>query len=521
MWEKSGKWRAACAVALCGPASAAENRGMRPGITSKLFGAILLTNIVMAVAFASAIHFGITHAFRDYIKEREQRRLAAFAQVLAAAYAESGNWDFLRGDEGRWNALARQATAFPGPLDFRGGAQGRPALSDRERRPPMDGWPSPPEGGPGMRPPGGGHALHGTTLVDKDRQIVAGRTMPGEEPAFTQPVVVDGATVGWLQRAMPPIPGPEAQFQEQLLKTGWIVAGIALLLAAGAAFPLARGLLSPIRRLAEGTKRLAAADYDNPVPVHDDDEMGQLTREFNRLAETLKRAEAARRGFLADVSHELRTPLSILRVELEALQDGVRSPTPEAIQSLRTEVASLEALVNDLYNLAVADLGPGAYSFEDVDVAALARSAAEAFSERLAARGLSLDTSGIATELVLARGDARWLGQVLRNLLENSVRYTNEGGRVRVVASRQGSDAVIDIMDSAPGVPADLLPKLFDRLFRVEPSRSREFGGSGIGLSLCRSVIQAHGGRIEALASPLGGLWMRIALPGAPAGASA
>ncbi len=496
---------------------------MRLGITPKLFGAILLTNIVMAVAFATAIHLGITHAFRDYIKEREQRRMGAFAQVLSAAYAEHGSWDFLRGDEGRWNALARQANAFPGPPDSRGGASGRPVSPDREwRPPPMEGGPAP-EGGPGRRPrpPGEGHSPHGLALVDKDRQPVAGHATPGEEPAFTQPVVVDGATVGWLQRAMPPIPGPEAQFQEQLLKTGWIVAGIALLLAGGAAFPLARGLLSPIRRLAEGTKRLAASDFDTPVPVTSEDELGQLTREFNRLAETLKGAEAARRGFLADVSHELRTPLSILRVELEALQDGVRQPTPEAIQSLRAEVASLEALVNDLYNLAVADLGPGAYSFEDVDVAALAGAAAAAFSDRLAARGLSLDTSGIAAEPVLARGDARWLGQVLRNLLENSVRYTDEGGRVRVSASRQGRDAVIDVMDSAPGVPEASMPKLFDRLFRVEPSRSREFGGSGIGLSLCRSVIQAHGGRIEALASPLGGLWMRVVLPGAGAGSPA
>jgi two-component system sensor histidine kinase BaeS len=337
--------------------------------------------------------------------------------------------------------------------------------------------------------------------------------MPGEEPAFTQAVVVDGATVGWLLRPMPTIPGPEAQFQEQLLKTGWVVAGIALLLAALAAFPLAHELLSPIRRLAEGTKRLATADYDSPVPVQSDDELGQLTRDFNRLAEALKGAELARRNFLADVSHELRTPVAILRVELEALQEGVRQATPQAIQSLRAEVLALEALVNDLYNLAVADLGPGAYAFEDLDLAALAKSSAVAFSERFVAARLAVDTGGIAATPVIARGDVRWLGQVLRNLLENSVRYTRAGGRVHIAASRQVNDAVIDVMDSAPGVPEESLPRLFDRLFRVEPSRSREPGGAGIGLALCRSVVQAHGGRIEAKASPLGGLWIRIVLP--------
>ena len=494
---------------------------MRIGITAKLFGAILITNIVMAVAFASAIHFGITHAFRDYIRDREQRRLGAFAQVLSAAYAEHGDWRFLREDEDRWNALSRQVGPFFGSPDGRG----RVGPSDRDGRPPPKvGAPPPPregEPGKGMRPPVEGHALHGVTLVDAGRRPVAGRPVPGREPAFTQPVVVDGSTVGWLQRPMPAIPGPEAQFEEQLLQTGWIVAGIALLLAAGAAFPLARGLLSPIRRLADGTKRLVASDFGTPVPVTSDDELGRLTREFNRLAETLKGAEEARRGFLADVSHELRTPISILRVELEALQDGVRQPTPGALQSLQAEVSALGALVDDLYNLAVADLGPGAYDFADVDVAALAGSAADAFAERLAARGLAIDTGGIPDEPVLARGDARWLGQVLRNLLENSLRYTNEGGRVRIAASRQADDAVIDIMDSAPGVPADLRPRLFDRLFRVEASRSREFGGAGLGLSLCRSVVQAHGGRIEALDSPLGGLWIRVVLPSAGRGASA
>ena len=496
---------------------------MRPGITAKLFGAILLTNIVMAVAFASAIHFGITHAFRDYIREREQRRLGAFAQVLAAAYAEHGSWNFLREDPGQWAVLSRQVGPFLGPLDGKGGAPGRPLPFDREFRPPPKPGPAPPEEGEfGRAPPSRGEGqLPGITLVDRDRKPVAGGAMTGEAPAFTQAVVTGGATVGWLLRRMPAIPGPEAQFQEQLLRMGWFVAGIALLLAAAAAFPMAHGLLSPIRRLAEGTKRLAAADYDSPVPVQSDDELGRLTRDFNRLAESLKGAEQARRGFLADVSHELRTPVAILRVELEALQDGVRAPTPEAIQSLRAEVVALEALVNDLYNLAVADLGPDAYAFEDVDVAALAKSAADAFSERLAAAGLAIDTGGIATMPVIAHGDERWLGQVLRNLLENSVRYTREGGRVRVAASRLGGSAVIDVMDSAPGVPEASLPRLFDRLFRVEPSRSREHGGAGIGLALCRSVVQAHGGRIEARPSSLGGLWIRIVLPAGSEGPKA
>ncbi len=498
---------------------------MRFGITPKLFGAILLTNVVMAVVFGLAMHFSLERGFREYVEAREQRRLEALAQTLATAYADHGNWEFLRGDEVRWQALTRpdRPEHRPEPKGLRGAPRDN-GLPDRTRvRPPggmtpESGASPPPHPGPafgaGQLPPPPPHRPPpGLVLVDAQRQPVVGSAAAVANPLLEQRVVANGTTVGWLLLQEPPFAGADTRFLEQLLRTGWIVAGLALLLAAAAALPIARGLLSPIRRLAHATHQLAAGEYTLAIKPESRDELGQLVEDFNRLAATLRESEATRRAFLADVSHELRTPLAVLRGELEALQDGVRVCTPEAIKSLQAEVATLGALVDDLYDLAVADLGPGAFQFEDVDLARLVTDAVDTFSERAAMLRLTLDRSGIGTAPVVVSGDPRRLLQVLNNLLENAIRYTDPGGRVAIAVHAEGRDVQIDVMDSAPGVPLDELPKLFERLFRVEPSRSRAFGGAGLGLALCRAIVIAHGGTIEAKPSPLGGVWIRTWLP--------
>jgi two-component system sensor histidine kinase BaeS len=501
---------------------------MRFGITSRLFTAILVTNVVMATAFGVAMHISVNRGFRDYVVEREERRLATLAQLLGSAYAEHGNsWDFLRNDDALWRAFVRERPDR-GPPERPGTARGAgvPAPPEAPSAPAREGVPLD-AGAPPMLPPhpdpGAGPPRVRTTsaasllLLDATRKRVAGSPAGESESALTEPVVVNGATVGFLSLPQPELAGADTRFLAQLLGTGWIVAGFALLVAAAAAIPLARGLIAPIRRLAQATHRLAVGDYTPMLAVTSADELGQLTQDFNRLAATLKDIEAMRRAFLADVSHELRTPIAVLRAELEALQDGVRSTTPDAIRSLSAEVATLSRLVDDLYDLAVADLGPGSYRHEEVDLAQITRDALGAFAERFAARRLDVDASGITSGPAIVHGDPRRLTQVLNNLLENTVRYTDAGGRVRVGVRVEGRDVALDIMDSAPGVPEQLLPRLFERLFRVETSRSREFGGAGLGLALCESIVRAHGGTIRAKASPLGGVWIALRLPHAGA----
>jgi two-component system sensor histidine kinase BaeS len=263
--------------------------------------------------------------------------------------------------------------------------------------------------------------------------------------------------------------------------------------------------------VAEATHRLAAGNYATRVAVRSTDELGRLSENFNRLAEALERNETLRRRFMADVSHELRTPLAVLSGELEALEDGVRPLTRESLASLRTELAALGKLIDDLNQLALADSGALAYRKETVDVLPLLAQALESHRERFAERGLKLETAWNGAAPVF--GDADRLRQMFRNLLENSARYTDRGGCVRVAARRDGERLTVDFEDSAPGVPAEALPQLFERFYRVDASRSRANGGTGLGLAICRSIAQAHDGDISAAPSLLGGLRVSLSLP--------
>ena len=328
-----------------------------------------------------------------------------------------------------------------------------------------------------------------------------------------RPVLVDDRVVGWIARS--PLrrisTAADQSFEREQLRAAWIIAAFALALAAAVALVLARVFLQPLKRVADATHQLAAGDYATRVAIGSRDELGRLAEDFNRLAEVLQRNEDLRRRFMADVSHELRTPIAVLRAGLEALEDGVRPLTRESVASLQGEVAALGKLVEDLYQLALADVGALTYRKEPVEVAEVLEQATEPFASRLVERGLSLQKQFTSGLKVMA--DADRLAQAFRNLLENSARYTDAGGQVRVTARRNGSGVKIDFEDSAPGVPADALPHLFERFYRVEGSRSRANGGAGLGLAIVRSVVEAHGGAIEAGASPLGGLRVTISLP--------
>ena len=442
---------------------------MKPGITLKLFLAILLASACAAGAMAVATRFSFQSGFLGYLNQVDAQRLDALAARLADEYRRAGDWNFLRDDYGRLRALALPA-----------------------------------------QPP-----IPRLTLLDEARRTVVGNPEVADEGAV-RPIVVEDRVVGWIART--PLrrlsSAAELSFQHEQLRAGWIIAAFAVALAAALALVLARVFLLPLRRVAEATHRLAAGNYATRVAVRSSDELGRLAEDFNRLAQALERNEALRRRFMADVSHELRTPLAVLSGELEALEDGVRPLTRESLASLRAEVNALGKLVDDVNQLALADSGALAYRKATVDVVPLVAQALESHRERLAERALAVETAWDGAAPVF--GDADRLRQMFRNLLENSARYTDRGGRVRVAARREGERVVVEFEDSAPGVPAEALPQLFERFYRVEGSRSRANGGSGLGLAICRSIAAAHGGDIAAAPSPLGGLRVSVSLPAAP-----
>jgi two-component system sensor histidine kinase BaeS len=231
------------------------------------------------------------------------------------------------------------------------------------------------------------------------------------------------------------------------------------------------------------------------------------------MALTLEKHEKDRRQWVADISHELRTPITILRGEIEALLDGIRTITPETIHSLHAETLRLTRLVEDLYQLSLSDIGGLTYRKENLDIAEVLRNSMESLRAEFDRKGIGLTLNVPVASVACVFADRERLNQLFANLFENSLRYTDAGGRLTVDLRLGEERAILEFQDSTPGVPESELNRLFERLYRVEGSRSRTTGGAGLGLAICKNIVEAHEGTISAHPSPLGGLLIRITFP--------
>jgi two-component system sensor histidine kinase BaeS len=275
---------------------------------------------------------------------------------------------------------------------------------------------------------------------------------------------------------------------------------------------LARHILRPIAALRTVTERISKGQFSARAPVLGSDELSQLAHHVNQMAEALGQSEQQRRQMMADIAHELRTPLTVIRGEIEALLDGIRKFDRKAMESLHVEVLRLNKMIDDVHQLTLVDVGDLHFDFKEIDLAAMLQPILLRYELRANTANLSL-VWDLPNTPVLLQVDAGRLTQVVTNLLENSVRYTDSGGRIVLAVSMLSDCVVIKLDDSAPGVPIGAHARLFERLYRVDQARSRERGGSGLGLSICKAFILAHGGSIEALPSSLGGVQMVIRIP--------
>ena len=460
--------------------------------------------------------------FLAYLDQAALERLQPVSDRLAEAYDENGNWDFLRNDTRQFGELIlperHRAQRQSKRIERLREALPPEAAADVAQRHPPPAWRENEREREGRRRVLEGSLLSRLLLVDAQGAPVVG------DPAIARgsasvPIMLDGERIGsLLLAALPRIrSAADLAFAREQLRNA-LIAGVAILgLALLLAFALARWLLTPVRELASGTRALAAGDYTRRMGNRRRDELGALAADFNHLAHTLEQHREARRRWGADIAHELRTPLSILRGEIQALQDGVRTATPAALNSLHAECERMGGLIEDLYQLSLADAGALEYHFEPLDMG-------EVLAEALETQLPSLEESGLAVATAIAsvppiRGDARRLGQLIDNLLMNTRRYTDAPGRLRIELSAVAGEVILVLEDSAPGVPSDSLELLFDRLYRVDASRNRAAGGTGLGLAICLAIVTAHGGHIAASASALGGLRIEVRLPAIGAGA--
>lgn len=357
-------------------------------------------------------------------------------------------------------------------------------------------------------------------LLNKNRRNILG---PPENLQYDRKIskqikidiVVDNEIVGWLTIVQSKSISEnlaESFFQQQSKNTFSVMA-LTVLFSFVIAFYLVRHFLKPLKALHEGATAVERGELDFQLSTNGSDELAQLTLAFNQLIQALKKQKTDREQWLSDISHELRTPITVLRSEIEAMQDGIRKPEPQYINSLHQQVLTLGKLVNDLYHLSLSDSGVD-FEFSEVEnISSLVANVVNQNELRLEDKNLVIRFNGLIDAEPIIRGDRNALTQLVLNLMENSIRYTDQPGTISVTLYQDAECLSIVFEDTYPSVPNDSLPKLFDRLYRVDKSRSRASGGSGIGLSICKNIVQAHGGTIVASHSQLGGLKIETRLP--------
>ena len=448
----------------------------------KLF--LTIAGAIAGLTFVTYLVFtwSFERGFVQYVNRADEARLELMTDRLADTYQREGGWASIAGDGERWMAMSRDALGLPSSAE-----------PGERRELPLTIDPR-------------------LLLFDGDRTRLIGRSETAAQ-AVLKPIESGGRVVGYLGY-VPRLERLQSLERVYLRRQHQAFAAVALgmvlaalVLGAGLAYWLSRR----VRALVHTTNALIRGDYTARLAPHGHDELAQLAGDFNTLAATLAAGQEARRAWIADIAHELRTPLSVLRAEIESLQDGVRPLNQDNVASLAYETARLTRLVEDLHTLSLSDQGALSYYREPVDLADVLRDSISIQRRAAEERGLAV-TLDLEDDTVVFADETR-LAQVFANLMQNSLRYTDPPGKISVRLKREGEHAVVEWDDTAPGVAAEDVPRLTERLYRVEASRSRAGGGSGLGLAIARAIVEGHGGSLAAGASPLGGLAIRLVFP--------
>jgi signal transduction histidine kinase len=301
-------------------------------------------------------------------------------------------------------------------------------------------------------------------------------------------------------------------FWWQFLLAGALAAGIALIVARW----LARGMTQPLRDMAAAAHRMETGDYTTRVHTRSRDEVGRLATAFNGMSAELQNLEQSRRDLLANVSHELKTPIAAIRAHLENLLDGVEQPDPKTLQVMLSQTERLGRLIEQLLELSRLESGELPLLRESIPLGPLVTEVLSEIEVARSDRGVAVK-SQMANDLPPVDADRERVHQVLFNLIDNAVRFTPSGGAVTVTGERHNGSVEVRVADTGVGIPPEHLPRLFERFYRADPARSREDGGTGIGLAIARSVVEAHGGHIQARSEIGKGSVFTFDLPVAPA----
>lgn len=473
--------------------------------TLLLLSAVLLTVLCMGALNA----WNLRNGFSEFLVSRDTERLENFANLVGARAEKAGGI----------NALIAQGVDLENLFREFGQKQNPNAVKTLIPKISTD------KNNSLFSPP-----PHPTTSIDafKERvaiynnsgQLILGSSVQSSsEPIITRPIDVKGEVIAQVHMIqLKPVPDDiESKFLTSQYQSILIVSGALLFIAFLLARWVARQWVQPLLEIQNFTKRIANGAFDNRLIDHRSDEIGDAMRNINQMAESLQKLETSRRRWIADMSHELRTPLTILRGEIDALVDGIIPTKTAALISLQEEVLHLNALVDDLHLLAMSDLRALPCYFEEIDALELVENLLERFSLRVEQENISLIFENRPAHSITVHWDKKRIEQLLGNLLDNSLRYTDAPGKIIFNLSQHEQNVMIQIQDTPPGLSHSDFDRIFEPLFRADLSRSRQSGGggggSGLGLAICQQIVQAHHGHISAAASVLGGVQLTIELP--------
>jgi two-component system sensor histidine kinase BaeS len=441
--------------------------------------------------------------FSDYVYRVKTERLSKLEGALKSEYLNQRGWQNLRSSPERLRSIIEESIYTPGSSSIlpahheskhlRGKKHGHKSIHIEKKTVSID---------------------ERLFILDENKYPVIGQVGTSDNLPL-QEIRVDGKTVGWMGiNTTDELKSPqEIAFLTKAFHRFYLVGAGIFVMTALLSFLLSRHLLAPIKKLTEGTQALSHRKFQSRIDVHSNDELGQLASDFNAMAGALENYEKMRQQWIIDISHELRTPLSVLRGEIEALQDGIREITQENLDSLHSEVVRISRIVEDLHRLSLADGKAFTFMKEPLNPFQILEETLRTFKTRLVRQKIKVHWNTEKKEKISILADGDRLKELFTNLLENTLRYTDSPGMLEIRRELAEDKLVLFFEDSAPGVPEESLGRLFDRLYRVDKSRSRALGGSGLGLSICKNIVEAHGGEISAHKGLSGGLRIKIILP--------